>query len=154
MATRKTKQCPVVDMTLVLRTCNADMISTNGFIWPASGPVECPDWSPEATCGNGLHGLRWGEGDGGLLSWDPDAKWLVVEVETASIVDLAGKVKFQRGEVIHCGDQLSATSYLLSRAPGHACVGAAVVAGHRGTATAGYGGTATAGYEGTATAGH
>ena len=87
---------------LVLRTCKADLTSYGGFRWPESGPAEAPDWRPDAECGRGLHGLLWGEGDGSLLDWSAGAKWLVVEVEAADIIDLGGKVKFPRGVVAHC----------------------------------------------------
>jgi len=133
------------DTVLVLRTCAADMTSYEGFRWPESGPVEAKDWNAKPECGHGLHGLLWGEGDGGLLAFARDARWLVVEVPAGSTIDLAGKVKFPRGVVVHRGDRKSATDYLRERAPGRAIVG--------GTATAGDGGTATAGYRGTATAG-
>jgi hypothetical protein len=136
---------------LVLRTCAADMSAHGGFIWPESGPVECPDWDPEPVCGNGLHGALWGEGDGNLLSWEPDAKWLVVEVLATDVVELDGKVKFPRGEVVYCGTRQGATE--LIQRPGRAVIGGSVTAGDRGTATAGDRGTATAGYRGTATAG-
>jgi hypothetical protein len=148
---------------LVMRTCAADLRSYNGFVWPESGPVECANWKPLAECGNGLHGLLWGAGDGLLLNWDADAKWLVVEVAAESIVDIGGKVKFPRGRVVYCGDRLSATTLIALHAPaGTSVVGGTATAGHRGaatagdygTATAGYGGTATAGYGGTATAGN
>ena len=142
--------------TLVLRTCAADMSSHGGFVWPEAGPVECPDWDPTPKCGNGLHGLAWGTGDATMIETGLDRKWLVVKVRTSDVVDIDGdKVKFPRGEVVHCGDQLSATSYLVARAPaGTVCPYATVVAGTRGTATAGYAGTATAGTRGTATAGY
>jgi hypothetical protein len=120
---------------LMLRTCAADMTSHSGFVWPESGPIEAPDWNPEAVCGGGLHGLLWGEGAGGLLSWSPDARWLVVEVE--QWVDLDGKVKAPRGAVLFCGDRLSATAFLAERAPGRAIVGGTATAGDYGTATAG-----------------
>jgi hypothetical protein len=143
------------DRILVLRTCAKDLTSYNGsFRWPASGPVEAPDWRPEKVCGRGLHGLLWGEGEGGQLDWSEDAKWLVVEVARTSIVDLDGKVKFPRGEVVFCGDRKGATEYVQARRPGAAVCGAAATAGVRGTATAGYAGTATAGVRGTATAGY
>lgn len=133
------------DHVLVLRTCTADMLSpspdANRFRWPASGPVEAPDWSPAPRCGRGLHGLLWGEGDGMQLTWEPDAKWLVVRVARADIVDLQGKVKFPRGEVVCCGDRDAATRYLIANGGlGHAIAGAALTAGDRGTATAGDGG--------------
>jgi hypothetical protein len=71
---------------LILKTTNPDLTSRNGFQWPDSGYVECPDWDPAPQCGNGLHGLLWGEGDGGLLNWDSDAKWLVVEVDEEDVI--------------------------------------------------------------------
>jgi hypothetical protein len=140
---------------LVLRTCAADMTSHSGFRWPAAGPVEAPDWDPHPVCGGGLHGLLWGEGDGSLLSWRPDAVWLVVEVEVADIVAIHGsKVKFPRGIVVYAGERAKAIDYLAARAPrGVAIVGATVTTGDHGVAAAGYYGTATAGYRGTATAG-
>jgi hypothetical protein len=146
------------DRVLILRTCkrNSDgqLTAHGGFVWPESGPVEAPDWSPEPECGGGLHGLLWGEGDGGLLRWSDDAAWLVVAVEAGSTVDLGGKVKFPRGEVVFCGDRKAATDFVLAHgAAGKAVVGAAVTAGDYGTATAGGRGTATAGDYGTATAG-
>ena len=140
---------------LVLRTCHADMTSYNGFRWPESGPVEAPDWSPVEMYGHGLHGFKWGEGQGDLADWSPEAKWLVVEVEESTIVDLDGKVKFPRGVVVHCGDRISATAYLAEHGgAGRAIVGGTATAGYRGTATAGDRGTATAGDGGTATAGY
>jgi len=130
------------------------MTSHSGFKWPESGPISAPDWKPTKECGNGLHGFMWGEGDGALASWDATAKWLVVSVDTASVIDLGGKVKFPRGEVVFCGDRAGATGYLLLRLPTpRRVIGAVVAAGCSGTATAGDSGTATAGYRGTATAG-
>ena len=137
---------------LALRTCKADMTSYGGFKWPESGRVEAPDWDAKPECGNGLHGLLWGEGVGDLLNWDEDAKWLVVAVE-GETVDLGGKVKFRAGEVVYCGDRKGATDYIIANgATGHV-VGAFVTTGDYGTATAGDCGTATAGNCGTATAG-
>ena len=139
---------------LMLRTCNADMSSYNGFLWPESGPVECPDWDPVPECGYGLHGLPWGEGDGSLLDWGEDAKWLVWEAEASAVVDIGGKSKAPKGTVVHCGDRKSATDFILANGgTGKAVVGAVVSAGNHGTATVGDRGTATAGDRGTATAG-
>jgi hypothetical protein len=159
---RRTKRAPAPPPTpsdgekvLVLRTCKANLTAYGGFKWPAEGPVAAPDWSPVAECGNGLHGLLFGEGNGGLVSWETDAKWLVVEVLASEIVKLdeGQKVKFPRGDVVFCGDRLGATEFLAARAPGRAIVGLTATAGDSGTATAGDSGTATAGYKGTATAG-
>jgi hypothetical protein len=139
---------------LVLRTCDKAMRSYGGFVWPPAGPVACKDFDPIPQCGQGLHGLLWGEGDGSLLNWDKDARWIVVEVDADRIVNIGGKVKFPAGVVVHVGDRKSATEYLAANgAGGHAIVGGTATAGDSGTATAGDRGTATAGYRGTATAG-
>jgi len=164
---------------LVLRTSNKDRISRNGFQWPESGPVEAPDWNQEPICGGGLHGALWGEGNGALFNWDGDATWQVVAVLEKDIVDLGGKVKFPRGNVVFSGDQQGATNFLLANGGfgravigakmsnlnpnGHVLVGfggtataskfGTATAGFKGTANAGFGGTATAGIEGTANAG-
>jgi len=101
-------------------------------------------------------------GTGSLLSWEPDARWLVVAINDATVVDLGGKVKVPSGEVVFCGDRLGATAWLTEHGSAHLPVvgavrsagdGGTATAGDRGTATAGYGGTATAGDRGTATAG-
>ena len=140
--------------SLVLRTCNPDMSSHRGFVWPVSGHVQCPDWSPEPCCGNGLHGLLWGEGDN-HLDFNDTAKWIVVEVLNTDIVDLGGKVKFPRGTVVHVGNRLSAVAFIAAHPLGRsrAIVGGIDIAGNNGKALAGIRGTATAGECGTATAG-
>ena len=144
---------------LILRTCNADMTSRNGFKWPRSGYVAAPDWNPEPECGGGLHGFLRGEGGGGLADWSSDAVWLVAEIET--YVDLVDKVKFPAAHVIFAGSRLEAAAIIKARYPDAAVIGANVavedrrvaVVGYLGTATAGNWGTATAGDDGTATAG-
>jgi hypothetical protein len=140
----------------MLRTCNADMIAHNGFKWPESGPVECTDWDPKPQCGNGLHGLLNGEGEGLLLNWDHAAKWLVVEVLASEVVAIDNaKVKVPRGVVLFAGDRMGATDLIATLCPAsRAIVGYTATAGYGGTATAGARGTATAGYDGTATAGY
>jgi hypothetical protein len=138
---------------LVLRTCELDGTSYNDFKWPQSGPVSCSDWKPRAECGNGLHGLLWGVGDGGYLNWG-EASWLVVRVLASDIVDIDRKVKFPRGVVEYFGERLGAVALIEKYAPeGSVVVGGTATAGDGGTATAGDGGTATAGDRGTATAG-
>ncbi len=140
---------------LVLRVCDAKLRSYGGFQWPSSGSVEASDWDPTPECGRGLHGWLFGEGDLGVAQGvsDEDSVWLVVEVEKDTLVDIGGKVKFPRGEVVFAGPRDEAITYIVERAPGHATHFARVTAGDFGTATAGYGGTATAGCRGTATAG-
>lgn len=142
------------ETVLVLRTCDAQMRSSNGFVWPKSGPVEAPDWRDDTFCGGGLHGLLWGDGDGTLVSWEPDAQWLVVEVLAVDVRALGRQIKFRRGVVVHCGTCETATRYVAEHGgAGLAIVGGTATAGHFGTATAGHFGTATAGDNGTAKAG-
>ena len=132
---------------LVMRTCDASMRSHGGFVWPKSGPVECPDWNSEPVCGGGLHGLLWGEGDGSLVNHDRSANWLVVEVIASEVVDLDRKVKFPRGTIVFCGSAFEATKYIAERAPNSvkAIVGGTSTSGDRGTSTSGDGGTSTSG---------
>ena len=140
---------------LCLRTCDKDLKAHGGFQWSESGIVKAPDWDSEPECGNGLHGLLWGEGAGGLLNWDKDARWLVVAVKEKDIVHIGQKVKFPECRVVHVGNQKSATNVLVQYAPKNtAVVGASITAGYAGQATAGDCGQATAGYAGRATAGY
>ena len=108
---------PKPGVTYLMRTCAADMTAHGGFRWPESGLVECPDWDPAPTCGHGLHGLLMGAGDGSLLDWSPAAKWLVVEVDAAVVVEIAGggKVKVPGGIVVYCGERGGAVDYLLAK---------------------------------------
>ena len=123
---------------LVLRTCDKDRGSYNGFQWPESGPVEATDWEPTEQCGKGLHGLPWGEGCGALMNWDEGAKWLVVDVPDDSIIDLGGKVKFPKGKVVYCGDRHGATEYIVANgAFGRAVVGCLLTGGDESTLTGG-----------------
>lgn len=140
---------------LVLRTCEVDMTSRNGFVWPESGAVEAPDWDPTPKCGGGLHGLPWGVGMGDLLG-PLYLKWLVVAVDPQDIVVIDdAKVKFPRGEVVFVGERSNAISYLLSHgASGLPVCFATASVGDYGTALVGYCGTATAGDYGTAVAGY
>ena len=140
---------------LVLRTCNGDATSYNGFVWPKEGPVKCADWDPEPRCGGGLHGLLWGVGDGALLSWEDSALWLVVRVALADVVSIGDdKVKFSSGIVEHCGSQESATQYIFENgAAGKAVVGLSVTSGYKGQSTSGHKGQSTSGDYGQSTSG-
>jgi hypothetical protein len=142
----------------IMRTCNANMTSYGGFKWPRKGLVTCSDWEPTYKCGNGLHGLLNGEGDGSLLNWSGDAVWLVVMVEESAILsgqgDLTDKCKFPCGTVVFSGARDKAIAEMVKRGANLAkIVGGTATAGDYGTATAGDYGTATAGDRGTATAG-
>jgi hypothetical protein len=97
---------------LVLKSVNPDMTAFGGFIWPKLGHVKAPDWSPEHKCGAGLHGWLWGVGDFSLAVQKQNAKWLVIEVAEDTLINLGGKVKFEQGNVIYCGDFQSAFKYV------------------------------------------
>ena len=140
----------------MLKTVHKDMTAYGGFVWPESGPVECPDWDSKKECGNGLHGALWGEGDGRLFHWHADnVKWIVARIDDdVEIVDLGGKVKVPRCIVVHCGDQKSATEYLASVSDGkRAIIGRVSCVGDYATSTSGDCGTSTSGKCGISTSG-
>ena len=149
---------------LCLRTIDADGTASwtppnKGFKWPAIGLCEALDWKPTAECGYGLHGYLKGCGDAESILWD--GLFQVVKVIESEIIDLGGKIKFPRCEVIFTGSQKDATDILVNEYGNIGIIGATVVvgdgqhaiAGDYGTATAGNNGTATAGNNGTAMAG-
>jgi hypothetical protein len=141
---------------LILKTVKADMTAYGGFRWPESGPVEALGWDPRPVCGGGLHGLPWGEGDGLLLDWSEDAKWLVFDDhDSPETITFDSKCKTHMADVVFCGNRAGSTEYIRDHGgAGRAIVGSTATAGDSGTATAGYRGTATAGNWGTATAGN
>ena len=141
--------------SLVLRTCNADMTSHGGFVWPTEGPVQCDDWSDEPVCGGGLFGLLWGEGNGRRLSWDADAKWLAVRVLLDDVVWVGGeKVKYPLGIVEHCGNQETATRYIAEHGgSGRAIVGLSLVSGNSGQSVSGDSGQSVSGNSGKSVSG-
>jgi hypothetical protein len=149
-----------VETVLVLRACMPNMTSYDGFEWPKSGHVAAKDWSPIATCGRGLHGWAWGEGDiescnSRIDINDPKTPWLVVEVKASDIVDLKGKVKFPAGNVVFCGDRVGATEFIAKNGGhGRAIIFGTSTSGYGGTSTSGDGGTSTSGYGGTSTSGY
>ena len=142
------------EYALILRTCDAQMQSHEGFIWPKSGKVSAPDWKPTKVCGNGLHGFLNGEGDGSLANWNHDDVWLVARVEKSTIIHLDGKVKFPSAKVLLAGTREEATGYLREHGCMGAIVGGTAIAGDKGKATAGYKGMAIAGDNGKATTGY
>jgi hypothetical protein len=114
---RKPKVIKLPPKILVLRTCDAKMQAYGGFQWPESGPVTAPDWNPDPkiNCAQGLHGLAWGDGDWSLLSKNDDAKWLVVEVDSADLVPSSDgtKARFRAGMVVYCGTEIEAVTRVM-----------------------------------------
>ena len=139
---------------LCMRTCDENLKSHGGFQWPESGEVVCPDWDAKAECGNGLHGLLWGTGDAALLDWSPKSKWLAVEVDEKTIVNLDSKVKFPKCRVVMVGDRKDAADLISKHAPnGTAVIGLVQDGGDRSTITGGDYSTITGGSGSTITGG-
>jgi hypothetical protein len=149
------------ETVFVLRGCDKDLRSRNGFQWAdVGGETEARDFRNERACGAGLHGFLWGVGDYGSCpdyAKGADSRWLVVEARRDELVDLDDKVKFRRALTTFCGTQIEAANEMarINRLLGRseAVMFSTATAGYSGTATAGYSGTATAGDGGTATAG-
>ena len=140
---------------LVLRNCKSDMTSHNGFKWPETGHVEAPDWDPKPECGNGLHGLLWGEGVGSLLYKGEGTKWLVLEVDEEGIINLDGKVKFKECDIKFCGSQFDATKYLYDNGGyGRAIVGITLTCGDNSTVIGGDYSKVTGGHHSRVIGGH
>jgi len=146
-----------VSKSLVLKVVSSDMKSYGGFQWPGVGGVAvADDWDASPTCGGGLHGWLNGVGDASCQSWSksPDAKWLVLSVDTETLVDLWGKVKFPEAEVVHVGDKKSAGDVILATGFIGPVIGATVTGGDNATVTGGYGATVTGGSGATVTGGY
>lgn len=145
---------------LVLRNCHADGSSYNGFVWPKSGYVECPDWQDDDNCGHGLHGLPWGVGSTSYFYDDADAAWIVFVTSTSAgqyrhgAGDLTDKCKARSANVIYFGDKLGAIQLLAAHLPtGLPMNFATQTAGDRSTQKAGDDSTQTAGDRSMQTAG-
>ena len=133
---------------IVMRSCKKDGTSHNGFQWPleVGAEVVAPDWKDNKECGNGLHGLLPGQNNPGV--WHGE---LIYFLEVDSVVDLGGKVKFEKCKVLYVGEPADAWAWAHLNAPGP-WYGGTATTGYKGTATTGDYGTATAGDCGTATA--
>ena len=94
----------------IIRSCNKDMSTIHGFIWPTSGLVKANDFLPTNVCGNGLHGLKLNQNNPGI--WY-GGKFLVLEVDENKIIDLQDKCKFPEAIVEKVFDDMaSLTNYL------------------------------------------
>jgi hypothetical protein len=136
-----------------LRTTDKDGKAYGGFQWPmrVGAIVETPDWDAKPECGHGLHGLKDGLGDASHLSSASDAVWWIVKADDA--VDLGGKHKFPRCEVVALGDRATLTAALYALRPGpiHYLT---LTGGYRATLTGGYCATLTGGDDAKLTGGY
>jgi hypothetical protein len=91
-------------MVLILRKCKKDGSSSYGFVYGQTGDiVTAPDWDPTPECGNGLHGLKQGNGAWFLLDGHD---WLIIEAEEKDVVDIDfRKCKFRTGKIVYRGDE-------------------------------------------------
>jgi hypothetical protein len=91
-------------MVLILRKCKKDGSSSYGFVYGQTGDtVTALDWDPEPKCGNGLHGLKQGNGEWFLLQGND---WLVIEAKDEDVVDIDHrKCKFRTGKIVYRGDK-------------------------------------------------
>jgi hypothetical protein len=155
-------ECSPTEICFLLRTCDKDLKSYKGFQWPSSGLVSAPDWDPKPECGNGLHGLLSGEGDGSLLSTKDPAKWMVIAVVKSEVVQIDSKVKVPKAYVVFVGSKKDATDMIVKLCPGSACAFATVtsgeyghsISGDYGSSTSGYGGHSISGDYGSSISGH
>ena len=143
--------------SLVLKVVSSEMKSYGGFQWPGvGGKATAEDWQPTKECTNGLHG--WLNGVGGIdcQSWSQykDAKWLVLSVDTAQIIDLGGKVKFPEAEVIYVGGMSDAAQVILNSGFAGPVIGASIIGGNSSTLTGGHRSSLTGGDESTLTGGN
>ena len=80
------------------------------FKYPTSGTVVCPDWNPYPSCGNGLHGWKNGQGKRDSVFWKTEFSkrdyWMVLLVSKSkkNLIELDGKLKFHKGEVVFTGN--------------------------------------------------
>ncbi len=137
---------------LLLRSCRADMTSHKGFVWPESGPVECPDWDTQPVCGGGLHGLLLGQQNPG--TWYDDGRIVVFEADAADVIDLGDKAKARCGTVVYCGDMVGASAYFAANGGAEGLYRRAATGGDWSTLTGGYWSTLTGGYWSTLTGGY
>ena len=135
----------------ILRTCSRDVTSRGDFTWPRGGEVSAPDWRATSECGNGLHGFLWGEGDGGLADWSLNAIWIVAEID--HWIDLGGKVKFPKANVVFAGSRAAATAKIIELGARGAVIGSTLTGGDYSTLTGGDRSTLTGGYGSTFTGG-
>lgn len=124
---------------LILKCCNEDGTTYNGFQWPLTvgATVEPQSWNPEPLCGNGLHGWPWGLGIGGGKEPNWHGTWIVFGAIPADVVDLGDKVKTRHATVRFVGNWHDALMFLLNgqmRLIAHRASSSAASSGDRSSA--------------------
>ncbi len=101
---------------LILRCCDKDGRSYNGFQWPleVGKPVAAPDANDKPERGGGLHGWPWGIaiGDGKDPDW-VDGIWIVFGADPKKTIDLGGKCKVPHAIVRFVGTWDKALEFIL-----------------------------------------
>lgn len=152
------------DKVRIVKCVGPNGETTNGFVWPKSGPVKTPNWSAEPNCeSGGLFGWPWGLSIGGGKEPDYRTPWVVFEAPLKdaeggeNVVDLGDKCKAHEGEVIYFGDWWGAILLIDTGRNAwieHAARGAASATGESGaaSATGGSGAASATGLRGAASA--
>ena len=74
---------------LILKRISKNRTGYNDFKYPEGigTKITCPDWSPEAKCGGGIHGWPWGFGLGEGMDFDiNDDIWIVLSDKPENVV--------------------------------------------------------------------
>jgi len=152
------------NQVLILKTVDKNMQGSRKFQYPEAGLVECDNWTgrPGGNTG-GLFGQLWGGGKYCLLSFEASARWLVIAVNPADVVEFDNKCKFHKGTVLNLPkDRETATAYMYKygdkNVPVHGLILSAgdnknIIAGDRAKISSGNGATVTAGGGSTITGG-
>ncbi len=89
----------------LLRTSSNQGVSYSNFEWPIEGWARPRRWStnPRQSCGDGLHGLLFGEGDWSHLTHNGDGEWRRWQIlhvpNRAGLIASDGKVRVREGWV-------------------------------------------------------
>jgi hypothetical protein len=94
-------------MNKVLRICNNNLKSRNGFKYKKKGMVYCRDFLKNGCCGNGLHGFLNFKGCPDLIvNIYGLRKYLLIDVEDKDLDVMQTKCKFGKGNVVECHNNL------------------------------------------------
>ena len=144
---------------LFLKSLPATRLAHGNFQWPdrVGAIVQSETWDPTPTCGGGLHGLKNGEGQLGLLDDSTDAIWYAFESvdehgnpsdDKAVVIDWE-KAKCHRAIIRAIGTRDEATDWLVRQGCNQVAYANHLVGdyrlatvGHHGAAFSGNGGIA------------
>jgi hypothetical protein len=155
---------------LILRKCNKDRISYDGFKYPKRGWIEHKSFDPKVRYSNGFTGLLWGAGIFNISDYGTMFQVIKVEDTKDNLVKFEDKCKYRRGYVLLTTSSQQEAINIIKKHKNYpkdnilnfditdkqfAVSGydSTQKAGYRSTHTAGDDSTQTAGYRSTQTAG-